>query len=220
MKYVLWLLYTFIAIAIAYIIPLLTVGEKIEVRDDYFKSFVASEITDISGIDSDEERESLKLGLVGVEVLQGANGRKDWQLNANWLSYHGTSGDLLANEPELYYFDKAKKQPFKATSNTAKVLEKNTLVEMSGNVKLIQDSINLSAPLLNFASDKEIFTLSKGVRINSPELLGKADTIIWNTKTNSIQANNNVVFIFNHTNTEYTLNSPVKKAPIPKSSGK
>ncbi len=215
MKYLLWLLYSFVAIAIAYIIPLLTVGEKIEANHEYFKSFEASEISDISTIE-DEDIDALKLALVGVEVLQGENGKKDWQMQAKWLTYNATNRNLFAKEPELLYFDKAKKQPFKANASNGKVLNNNSLVEMSGNVKLIQDSINLSAPLLNFASSKDTFTLSKGVKINSPELLGRADTIIWNVKTNSIQAHNNVVFIFNPAHTTYTLNSAIKKAPIPK----
>ncbi len=216
MKYLPWLLYSIIALGIAYIIPLLTVGEEIEARDDYFKSFEAAEINDLSQIQNEKDLESLKLALVGVEVQQGSNGRKDWQLNANWLSYGGGSGDLFANSPELLYFDKSKKEPFRATSKIGRVIENNNKVEMQENVVLKQDTITLSSPFLNFDTKKEIFSLSQGVQVKSPELHGRANRITWDTKGNSIQADGRVVFIFNPKDSKYNLNSPIRKAPIPK----
>ncbi len=158
----------------------------------------------------EELKNSLQLSLVEVVMQQGANGQKDWELTAQWGTYSESTGNLLANEPDIIYYNRRTGEdvPVYISARKGKILEKNKLIIIENDVHIRQNDMVLKGDYSDFRPDVEIFSLPQGALFTQVDTIAKANDIQWDMKASKIQARGDVVIILNDDGVSFTLNTP------------
>ncbi len=190
---------------------------------NYIESFSGKDLADLQ--DNEELKDSLQLALVDIDIVQGSEGEKTWQMKAEWGTYIQESSDLLAQKPFITFWNSSSKDENKQNSkeeNTpiyisaiiGRVQENNTFITLEEDVKILQDTLVIEGSYLEFFTKENYTTLPRGSIITSPTMLGKSQELTWELDNNLINAQGEVVLIINNDNKTYTLDYEIKEAPI------
>ncbi len=175
--------------------------------------------TEISNENSKENSDSshdINLSLVDIQLEQGEEGEKVWEMEAEWANYAEKSGNLFAYKPNVIYYDK-NKNPDENTyikGETGKVLENNSLITLSKDVRIDKNTMNIVGDYLEFVPESEFASMPLGALLEAEETIGKAKSLSWDMLKNDIQAKGNVVFILNNDNKTFKLDDARKNPPI------
>ncbi len=191
--------------------------EEADSTINYYASFEGKNLQDLQDFENIEESlESVQLTLVDVDIVQGSEGSKSWELKAEWAKYVESSSNLLAQKPFITFWNDENDDtsPIFIEGELGKVLENNTRITLNNDVKISQDTMILEGNLLEVLVEKSLFIFPEGGLLTSPTNLGRANTMTWNSKVNTIDATGDVVFIINNDNKSFTLDSPIKAPPV------
>ena len=87
----------------------------------------------------EEVKNSVDLAVRGIQLSQGHEGRKSFDLNADWATLNQDSGAITVREPDIQYMlestDGEEERVIRATSDVGRVEDGNQKVSMSGNVQ-------------------------------------------------------------------------------------
>ncbi len=203
--------------AVLYALSSYFIKEEVDSTINYYASFEGKNLQDLQNFEGLEESlESIQLTLVDVNIVQGSEGNKSWELKAEWAKYVESTSNLLAQKPFITFWDDENKNslPITIEGKVGKVLENNTRITLNEDVKISQDTMALEGKLLEVLVEESRFIFPDGALLSSPTNLGRANTMTWNSKINTIDATGDVVFIINNDNKSFTLDSPIKAPPV------
>ncbi len=185
---------------------------------NYLSTFTGRDLTKLQEeYDASELEDSLQLALVGIDIMQGEEGVKSWDLKAKWGTFLQKSGHLLTDEPFITYYNTTEKRdesaPIYISASKGTVLENNSYITLEDNVKIAQEDLEISGDFLEFFSEEEYAKFPNGSLLTSDTMLGKADSLIWELEKEFLKAEGEVVLIINNDNKSYSLEFDYKVPP-------
>ncbi len=200
--------------ASGYLLTIFLEKSETEENIDYLSTFTGKDIKDLQ---EDESLDSLQLALVDIHIVQGTEGKKSWELQADWGTYIQESTNIFTQNPLLTYTNSSENneesQPIYVKGKEGRVLENNSLITLEKEVSISQDTLEITGPFLEFRVNEDQANLPQGSLLTSPTMLGKADVLSWDLAKNNLQAEKEVVLIINNDNKTYTLDYEIKQAP-------
>lgn len=138
----------------------------------------------------EEIRSSVDLAVRGIDLSQGANGRKSFQLTADWAALNQQSGALTVRQPDIVYNmeddEDGSPRVVHASSKIGRVEDGNQKVSMSENVRATCDGNTLSGDLAIFVNGSRTLSFPGGAELNGPDIHGDAAFLIWDLDTNTL----------------------------------
>ena len=144
----------------------------------------------------EEVKSSVDLAVRGIMLSQGRDGRKTFDLKADWATLNQDSGAITMREPDIAYrmSDDKNGAPrlIYATSNIGRVEDGNQKVSMSDNVRARHENKVLSGDLAVFHNPLNKLIFPGGAELNGPEIEGSCSQLTWDLNTNIILGNHGV----------------------------
>ena len=144
----------------------------------------------------EEVKASVDLAVRGIMLSQGRNGRKSFDLKAEWATLNQKSGDLTMRDPDITYRMSDDKNGVPrlvyASSKIGRVEDGNQKVSMSDSVQAKHEENILSGDLAVFLNPLNKLAFPGGADLNGPELSGTCNQLIWDLDTNVITGTHGV----------------------------
>ena len=144
----------------------------------------------------EEVRSAVDLAVRGISLSQGYEGRKSFDLKADWATLNQDSGAITVREPDIQYMlknlDSDEERIIRATSDVGRVEDGNQKVSMSGNVQATYEKNVLTGELAVFLNTERTLTFPDGAKLNGPALSGTATRLMWDLDTNTLTGNEGV----------------------------
>ena len=144
----------------------------------------------------EEVKSSVDLAVRGIMLSQGRDGRKTFDLKADWATLNQDSGAITMREPDITYrmSDDKNGAPrlIYATSKIGRVEDGNQKVSMSDNVRARHEDKVLSGDLAVFLNPLNKLIFPGGAELNGPEIEGSCSQLTWDLNTNIIVGNHGV----------------------------
>ena len=144
----------------------------------------------------EEVKSSVDLAVRGIMLSQGRDGRKSFDLKAEWATLNQDSGAITMREPDIAYrmSDSGQGTPriVYATSKIGRVEDGNQKVSMSDEVRARHEDKVLTGDLAVFLNPLNKLTFPGGAELNSPENEGVCNQLTWDLNTNIILGNHGV----------------------------
>lgn len=144
----------------------------------------------------EEVRSAVDLAVRGISLSQGYEGRKSFDLKADWATLNQDSGAITVREPDIQYMlknlDSDEERIIRATSDVGRVEDGNQKVSMSGNVQATYEENVLTGELAVFLNTARTLTFPDGAELNGPALSGTATRLMWDLDTNTLTGNEGV----------------------------
>lgn len=155
--------------------------------------------TDLNKLLSDppeEVKSSVDLAIRGIKLSQGREGRKSFDLKADWATLDQTSGAITVRDPDIVYRMEDDKQGRErlvyASSDVGRVEDGNQKISMSGRVHAKYDKNVLSGDLAVFLNQHNTLTFPGGASLDGPDLSGAATRLTWDLDTNILMGDHGV----------------------------
>ncbi len=154
--------------------------------------------TDLNKLLSDppaEVQKAVDLAIRGIQLEQGKDGRKSFELAADWATLHQESGTVTVREPDILYFlkeDGEGPRTVHVTSNIGRVEDGNQKISMVENVRAQHGQNVLTGELAIFFNDAHKLTFPGGAELNGPELSGTSSRLTWDLNTNILLGDHGV----------------------------
>lgn len=155
--------------------------------------------TDLNRLLSDppaEVKNTVDLAVRGIQLSQGSEGRKSFDLNADWATLNQDSGSITVRDPDIRYMlestDEAPPRIVHATSDVGRVEDGNQKVSMSSNVRATYDENTLTGDLAVFLNSERTLTFPDGAVLDGPTLSGTATRLVWDLTTNILTGDQGV----------------------------
>ena len=142
-----------------------------------------------------EVQKTVDLAIRGIRLSQGKEGRKSFELKADWATLHQESGTITVREPDILYSLKDGSEGPRvvhATSNIGRVEDGNQKISMSDNVRAQQEQNVLTGDLAIFFNAANKLTFPGGAELNGPDLSGSCAQLTWDLNTNILLGNHGV----------------------------
>ena len=144
----------------------------------------------------EEVRNAVDLAVRGIRLSQGYEGRKSFDLNADWATLNQESGAITVREPDIQYMlegiDDNEERIIRATSDVGRVEDGNQKVSMSGDVQATYEENVLTGELAVFLNTERTLTFPDGAKLNGPTLSGTATRLVWDLNTNTLTGDEGV----------------------------
>ncbi|MBQ9104558.1 MAG: LPS export ABC transporter periplasmic protein LptC [Mailhella sp.] len=142
-----------------------------------------------------EVQKTVDLAIRGISLSQGKDGRKSFELKADWATLHQKSGTITVREPDILYSLKDGSdgpRTVHATSNIGRVEDGNQKISMSDEVRAQHEQNVLSGDLAIFFSEADKLTFPGGAELNGPDLSGSCAQLTWDLNTNILLGDHGV----------------------------
>ena len=144
----------------------------------------------------EEIKSSVDLAVRGLTLSQGRDGRKSFDLKAEWATLNQNSGAITMREPDIAYrmSDSEEDTPrlVYATSKIGRVEDGNQKVSMSDDVRAQHEDKVLTGDLAVFLNPLNKLIFPGGAELNSPDIEGICHQLTWDLNTNIILGNHGV----------------------------
>lgn len=144
----------------------------------------------------EEVKNAVDLAVRGIMLSQGHEGRKSFDLNADWATLNQDSGAITVRDPDIQYMlestDGRTERIIKATSDVGRVEDGNQKVSMSGNVQASYEENRLNGDLAVFLNTERTLTFPDGAVLSGPTLSGTATRLVWDLNTNILTGDKGV----------------------------
>ncbi len=144
----------------------------------------------------EEVRNAVDLAVRGIILSQGHEGRKSFDLNADWATLNQDSGAITVREPDIQYMlestDGEEERVIRATSDVGRVEDGNQKVSMSGNVQATYEENVLTGEMAVFLNTTRTLTFPDGAKLDGPALSGTATRLVWDLNTNTLTGDEGV----------------------------
>lgn len=143
-----------------------------------------------------EVKSSVDLAIRDIMLTQGQEGRKSFDLKADWATLNQDSGTVTVREPDIVYMldgdKKGQPRTVHATSKIGRVEDGNQKVSMSENVRAQHEESVLTGDLAIFVNQINTLTFPGGAKLTTPDLSGSCARLTWDLNTNIIMGDHGV----------------------------
>lgn len=144
----------------------------------------------------EEVKNAVDLAVRGILLSQGHEGRKSFDLNADWATLNQDSGAITVRDPDIHYMlEGAENQPERvihAVSEVGRVEDGNQKISMSGSVKATYEENVLTGSLAVFLNTNRTLTFPEGAVLDGPTLSGTVTRLVWDLNTNILTGDQGV----------------------------
>ena len=144
----------------------------------------------------EEVKSTVDLAVRGIMLSQGRDGRKSFDLKAEWATLNQDSGAITMRDPDISYrmSDDKNGTPrlIYASSKIGRVEDNNQKVSMSDTVRAQHEDKVLTGDLAVFLNPLNKLVFPGGAELNSPEIEGACHQLTWDLNTNIILGNHGV----------------------------
>lgn len=137
------------------------------------------------------------LSLSGVNLSQGKDGRKLWNLNATGADYAEAGDQLTLTDPVIVYWDRNNTDPIQVMAPRGQVWQKEDRARMWDGVTATQGEYTMQARTLDYAGQNRTLVLDGDVEVTSTAMKGRADLLTYFLDTGDFLAQGNVRVIMN-----------------------
>ena len=133
-------------------------------------------------------KNSVDLAVRGIQLSQGSDGSKSFNLDADWATLNQDSGAITVRDPDIRYFLRSengeKQREVHAISLLGRVEDGNQRVSMEEDVKVTSEENTLTGRIAVFLNEKRTLTFPEGATLDGPELSGHTAVLQWDLNTN------------------------------------
>ena len=140
---------------------------------------------DIKNIDVD-------LSLKGVNLSQGKDGKKLWNLSAAGANYAEAGDELTLTDPVITYWGEEGGEHVEVTAPRGQVWQKEDRARMWDGVNATRGEYRMRADTLDYAGGNRTLVLSGNIDISSDSMQGRSDALTYFLDTGDILARGNV----------------------------
>jgi LPS export ABC transporter protein LptC len=137
------------------------------------------------------------LSLKGVNLSQGKDGRKLWNLNATGASYAENGDQLTLTSPGIVYWGQDGDEPVQVTAPNGQVWQKEDRARMWGGVNATRGSSRMRSENLDYSGHEHTLTLTGGVDLDGDRMRGHADRLTYFLDSGDFLAQGHVQVIMN-----------------------
>ena len=143
-----------------------------------------------------EVKNSVDLAVRGIMLSQGRDGRKSFDLKAEWATLNQDTGAVTMRDPDIVYMmsedEEGRPRKVLATSKIGRVEDGNQKISMSDSVRAQHEENVLTGNLAVFFNPLNKLTFPGGADLNGPELSGTCNQLTWDLNTNIITGDHGV----------------------------
>ena len=145
----------------------------------------------------EEIKSSVDLAIRGIVLRQGKDGKKNFELRADWATLNQKSNDVTVRDPDVFYTLDAKEKTggnrtVRARSKVGRVENNSSRISMSGEVQADSDGNSLSGKEAVYRNDIRILDFPDGAELRGDSIEGAARQLAWDLNTNTISGSNGV----------------------------
>ena len=144
----------------------------------------------------EEVKNTVDLAVRGIMLSQGNEGRKSFDLKADWATLNQASGAITVRDPDIHYMLEnaggGEARVIRATSDVGRVEDGNQKVSMSGKVHATYEENVLTGDLAVFLNTSRTLTFPDGAALDGPTLSGTATRLVWDLNTNILTGDQGV----------------------------
>ena len=144
----------------------------------------------------EEVKNAVDLAVRGIRLSQGHEGRKSFDLNADWATLNQESGAITVRDPDIHYMlegtEGQAQRIIHAVSEVGRVEDGNQKISMSGDVKATYEENVLTGDLAVFLNSNRTLTFPDGAVLDGPTLSGTAARLVWNLNPNILTGDQGV----------------------------
>jgi len=137
------------------------------------------------------------LSLQGVNLSQGRDGRRLWNLNATGARYAEAGDELTLNDPVILYWGEDGDDPVQVVAPNGQIWQKEDRARMWGGVDVTQGNSTMRGQTLDYAGRERSLLLSGGVTLEAERMRGSADRLTYFLDSGDIHAQGRVQVILN-----------------------
>ena len=156
----------------------------------------SADLNNLLSIPPEEVKNAVDLAVRGIQLSQGHEGQKSFDLNADWATLNQESGSITVRDPDIRYMLEPAtgeaERVIHATSNVGRVENGNQKISMSGEVKAVYEDNVLTGNEAVFLNDDRTLNFPDGATLDGPTLSGTATHLVWNLNTNVLTGDNGV----------------------------
>lgn len=139
---------------------------------------------------------TVDLAIRDLALTQGQEGRKSFDLKAQWATLNQDSGNVTVREPDIVYMlendSKGAPRTVHATSRIGRVEDGNQKVSMSEEVRAQHEENVLTGDYAVYMGQLNKLTFPGGATLEGPELSGSCARVTWDLNTNTLMGDHGV----------------------------
>lgn len=143
------------------------------------------------------EQIDVDLSLKGVELSQGREGKKLWNLKATGANYVESSDELTLTAPFITYWGKGDEPPMRVTAPKGQVWQKEDRARMWDGVNGTRGDHTMRADNLEYTGSEREIHLLGNVQLVDDSMLAGSDTLTYYLETGDFFAQGNILVILN-----------------------
>ena len=138
----------------------------------------------------DVVKNSVDLAVRGIQLSQGSQGSKSFDLDADWATLNQESGSITVRDPEIRYFLRSeggeKQREIHAVSLLGRVENGNQHISMEDDVRVTYEKSLLTGKLAVFLNEDRTLTFPEGAVLEGPALSGHTAVLQWDLDSNTL----------------------------------
>ena len=137
------------------------------------------------------------VSLKGVELSQGRDGKKLWNLKATGASYAEATDELTLAAPVITYWGEGEEPPMQVMAPKGQVWQKEDRARMWGGVNGTRGEYSMRANNLDYAGVKREVLLTGDVHLVGEAMRAGSDTLTYFLESGDFLAQGHVLVIMN-----------------------
>jgi len=137
------------------------------------------------------------LSLKGVNLSQGKDGKKLWNLNATGASYAEAGDELTLTAPAITYWGEEDGEAIVVMAPQGQVWQKEDRARMWGGVNATRGEYRMRAEQLDYLGRDRNLLLTGGVDLVTETMQGRADTLTYFLDSGDFLAQGHIQVILN-----------------------
>jgi LPS export ABC transporter protein LptC len=137
------------------------------------------------------------LSLKGVNLSQGKDGKKLWNLSATGANYAEDGEELTLTDPFITYWGEEGSEAVEVMAPKGQVWQKQDRARMWDGVNATRGEYRMRAAVLDYSGRDRTLVMSGGSDIFSDSMQGRADALTYFLDTGDILARGNVQVTLN-----------------------
>lgn len=143
------------------------------------------------------ENLDVDLSLKGVNLSQGKDGKKLWNLNATGADYAENGDELTLTDPVIVYWGEEDGTPMTVRAPKGQVWQKEDRARMWDGVNGTQGQYVMRSETLDYSGKNRSVLLGGTVELTGESMQGSSDTLTYFLDTGDFLAQGNVQVIMN-----------------------
>lgn len=137
------------------------------------------------------------LSLKGVNLSQGKDGKKLWNLSAAGANYAEAGDELTLTAPVITYWGEEGAEAVEVMAPKGQVWQKEDRARMWDGVNATRGEYRMRAEALDYTGGNRTLVLSGNIEISSDSMQGRSDALTYFLDTGDILARGNVQVTLN-----------------------